>query len=220
MRPCSSIVGYPAFAVDDPALAAAHPRAVIVDKLQGRYGCKRFLRDGHQTVLEDHARLHYEPGELGNFEHIESEWPLFFTYLLLDAALLRGDAAEGGDRLSAHRLDALMQERDGQRCCPSCTSCPPTRWTPNVRVPHSQDARAERQRAAGVGPEPVRRRRAAAGRACQRRSDRPAGPPPRGRGCVSIVQVALLAEDELVASGWQRAVWRHSRGVVAAMAGA
>lgn len=76
-----SIVGYPAFAVDDPALAT-RTRALIVEKLQGRYGCKRFLRDGHQTVLEDHARLHYEPGELGNFEHIESEWPLFFTYLL------------------------------------------------------------------------------------------------------------------------------------------
>jgi phosphorylase kinase alpha/beta subunit len=39
-------------------------RQKIVDKLQGRYGCKRFLRDGHQTVIEDTTRLHYEPEEL------------------------------------------------------------------------------------------------------------------------------------------------------------
>ena len=75
----------------DPALAA-QTRGVVLAKLQGRYGCKRFLRDGHQTVLEDHARLHYEPGELQQFEHIESEWPLFFTYLLIDTSL-----REGGD---------------------------------------------------------------------------------------------------------------------------
>ena len=61
-----------------------------MDRLQGNYGCKRFLRDGHQTVLEDTSRLHYEPSELKLFEHIECEWPLFFTYLLLDA-YYRGD---------------------------------------------------------------------------------------------------------------------------------
>lgn len=46
-------------------------RDEIIKKLQGKYGCKRFLRDGHQTVLEDHTRLHYEPNELKIFEHIE-----------------------------------------------------------------------------------------------------------------------------------------------------
>ncbi len=86
-----SIVGYPAYAVDDEDLAA-RTRAGVLDKLQGRYGCRRFLRDGHQTMLEDHGRLHYEPGELYEFENIESEWPLFFAYLLVDAAV-RGDVA-------------------------------------------------------------------------------------------------------------------------------
>jgi phosphorylase kinase alpha/beta subunit len=129
-----SIVGYPAFAVDDPLLAA-RTRALIVEKLQGRYGCKRFLRDGHQTAVEDHARLHYEPGELRNFEHIESEWPLFFTYLLLDAAL-RGDTAEAADY--RRRLDALMQERDGQLLLPELYYVPADAVDAERALPHSQ----------------------------------------------------------------------------------
>lgn len=78
-----SIIGYPAFAVHDVALLN-HTREEIEKKLKGKYGCKRFLRDGHQTVLEDTSRLHYDPNELQMFENIESEWPLFFTYFVLD----------------------------------------------------------------------------------------------------------------------------------------
>lgn len=85
-----SVIGFPAFAVTDPLLVA-RTRTKIVNKLEGKYGCKRFLRDGHQTVLEDSTRLHYEPEELLKFEGIECEWPLFFTYLYLDA-LFSGDA--------------------------------------------------------------------------------------------------------------------------------
>ena len=100
-----AVVGFPAFAVTDEELAN-RTRSIIVDHLQGNYGCKRFLRDGHQTVLEDTSRLYYESGELKLFEHIECEWPLFFTYLLLDAHY-RGD----GDRAAEYRnrLEKLEQ---------------------------------------------------------------------------------------------------------------
>ncbi|KAI9226192.1 MAG: glycosyl hydrolases family 15-domain-containing protein [Piptocephalis tieghemiana] len=84
-----SVIGYPAFAVSDPDLAL-RTQDEIIRKLGGRYGCKRFLRDGHQTVVEDHSRLHYEPHELRVFENIESEWPLFFTYLILNG-IFTGD---------------------------------------------------------------------------------------------------------------------------------
>ena len=43
----------------------------IFSKLEGRYGFVRFLRDGYQTPLEDKKRLHYEPGELEQFDSIE-----------------------------------------------------------------------------------------------------------------------------------------------------
>lgn len=60
------------------------------EKLEGKYGWKRFLRDGHQTVVEDTSRLHYNNSELKIFENVESEWPLFFTYLVLEG-LFTGD---------------------------------------------------------------------------------------------------------------------------------
>ncbi|PXW96690.1 phosphorylase kinase alpha/beta subunit [Sphaerotilus hippei] len=130
-----SIIGFPAFAVDDPALVEA-TRARIIAKLQGRYGCKRFLRDGHQTVVEDHSRLHYEPGELQRFRRIESEWPLFFCYLLLDA-VLRGDEVAAADYRG--RLEGLMQERDGQRLLPELYLVPPEAVEAEREQPHSQD---------------------------------------------------------------------------------
>ncbi|HQT42698.1 MAG TPA: glycoside hydrolase family 15 protein, partial [Halothiobacillus sp.] len=45
-----SVIGFPAFAVRDQDKVKSVDAAVR-DKLTGRYGCKRFLRDGHQTVL-------------------------------------------------------------------------------------------------------------------------------------------------------------------------
>ncbi|KAG0071313.1 hypothetical protein BGZ89_011032 [Linnemannia elongata] len=78
-----SVIGFPAFAVGDAKLVKK-TRDEIVEKLGGKYGCKRFLRDGHQTVLENNSRLHYDAHELKIFENIECEWPLFFTYFILD----------------------------------------------------------------------------------------------------------------------------------------
>ncbi|KAG0094795.1 hypothetical protein BGZ93_006759 [Podila epicladia] len=78
-----SVIGFPAFAVGDAKLVE-RTRNEIVEKLGGKYGCKRFLRDGHQTVLENNTRLHYDAHELKIFEDIECEWPLFFTYFILD----------------------------------------------------------------------------------------------------------------------------------------
>jgi DNA helicase-2/ATP-dependent DNA helicase PcrA len=86
------VIGFPAFAVEDPDLVA-RTQSEIVQKLEGNYGCKRFLRDGHQTVLEDTRRLHYETWELKQFENLECEWPLFFTYLLLDGLFRQDEAA-------------------------------------------------------------------------------------------------------------------------------
>src|SRR5688572_1080724 len=64
-----SIIGYPAYAVHDAGLVQ-RVRTEVVGHLRGRYGLKRFLRDGHQTVLEDEGRLHYEQEELQQFAHI------------------------------------------------------------------------------------------------------------------------------------------------------
>lgn len=111
---CLSVIGFPAFAVDKQALVD-ETRQRILDKLAGPYGCARFLRDGHQTVLEDHDRLHYESHELQNFEHIESQWPLFYAFLYLEA-LYRGERKE----IDHYRqlLDGLRVEKDGLQLLP------------------------------------------------------------------------------------------------------
>ncbi|KAK9761504.1 hypothetical protein K7432_013559, partial [Basidiobolus ranarum] len=95
-----SVIGFPAFAVADPSLVEK-TRNDIITKLGGKYGCKRFLRDGHQSILEDTTRLYYNAHELEIFEHIECEWPLFFTYLILDGLFL------GDDELVERYKDAI-----------------------------------------------------------------------------------------------------------------
>ncbi|KAJ3028494.1 UNVERIFIED_CONTAM: hypothetical protein HDU68_001562 [Siphonaria sp. JEL0065] len=90
-----SVISFPAFAVSDSKLIT-RTRNEIVKKLGGRHGFKRFLRDGHQTLLEDTRRLHYDPHELKIFEGIECEWPLFYTYMILDG-LFREDSRQVQD---------------------------------------------------------------------------------------------------------------------------
>lgn len=109
-----SIIGYPAYAIENNEIVNK-TRKKIIKKLQGNYGCKRFLRDGHQSMIEDSSRLHYESSELKEFEHIESEWPLFFTYFLLDS-LMR----EKKDEIEywKKKLEPLFIEEDGIKLLP------------------------------------------------------------------------------------------------------
>lgn len=129
-----SIIGYPAYAVEDQAVVEK-TRSKIIKKLAGVYGCKRFLLDGHQSSIEDATRLHYEPSELREFKDIESEWPLFFTYLLLDA-LMRDD--KEGIRLWQERLEPLFIEEDGERLLPELYFVPKERISAEKENPHSQ----------------------------------------------------------------------------------
>jgi phosphorylase kinase alpha/beta subunit len=129
-----SVIGFPAFAIEKKDLAEK-THAKIVQLLEGRYGCKRFLRDGHQTVIEDVSRLHYEPWELKKFEHVECEWPLFFTYLLLDA-LFKGD----DERANTYRqrLDNLAVEKNGMPLLPELYYLPEDALDAEREAPHSQ----------------------------------------------------------------------------------
>lgn len=129
-----SIIGYPAFAVEDAALAS-RTREQVISKLAGRYGLKRFLLDGHQTVIEDHSRLHYEADELKNFANIECEWPLFYCYLLLDA-LFRGDRDEAARYRAT--LQTLTVERDGFALLPELYYLPESALAGERAAPGSQ----------------------------------------------------------------------------------
>jgi len=129
-----SVIGFPAFAVRNMASIEQTQREVV-NKLQGAFGCKRFLLDGHQTVLEDSSRLHYEPHELKQFEHIEAEWPLFFTYLLLNNLFL-------GKKLEAdfyrEALNGLTIEQDGMALLPELYFVPAEKIAAERAQPGSQ----------------------------------------------------------------------------------
>uniref|UniRef100_A0A673FJK2 Phosphorylase b kinase regulatory subunit n=1 Tax=Sinocyclocheilus rhinocerous TaxID=307959 RepID=A0A673FJK2_9TELE len=89
LLPC---ISYPAFAVDDDALYS-QTLDKIVRKLKGKYGFKRFLRDGYRTANEDKNRRHYKPAEMKLFDGIECEFPLFFIYMMIDG-VFRGNPAQ------------------------------------------------------------------------------------------------------------------------------
>lgn len=129
-----SAVGFPAFAIDDPEIAARTEHE-ITRKLAGRYGFKRFLRDGHQSVIEDIERLHYEPEELKKFEHIESEWPLFFCYQYLSKLFQHDhDAAEA----YRARIEQVLVERGGLKLLPELYYVPEDKLEAERQQPQSQ----------------------------------------------------------------------------------
>lgn len=129
-----SIIGYPGYAVEDEKLVT-RTREKIIKKLAGRYGCKRFLLDGHQSSIEDSTRLHYEASELREFEHIESEWPLFFTYLLLDA-IMRDETEE--IKQWQEKLQPLFVEQDGEQLLPELYIVPKELIAAEKQHPGSQ----------------------------------------------------------------------------------
>jgi phosphorylase kinase alpha/beta subunit len=128
------VIGYPAWAVEDPALVE-RTRTKIRSELGGPYGYKRFRRDGHQTVLEDHTRLHYEREELAQFEHIECEWPLFLAYELITACCEERWAEAWQWR---QRLSQVAVEVDGVELFPELYVVPKAAIPAERRHPGSQ----------------------------------------------------------------------------------
>lgn len=129
-----SIIGFPAFAVGKESLAT-QTRDTVLTKLGGNYGCKRFLWDGHQTVLEESSRIYYNLSELVNFAHIESEWPLFFTYLYITALF---DGSEVTAKHYRKKLESLMVNIEGVGLLPELYYLPKENVEAEKKNPRSQ----------------------------------------------------------------------------------
>ncbi|XP_027540965.1 phosphorylase b kinase regulatory subunit beta isoform X2 [Neopelma chrysocephalum] len=102
LLPCLS---YPAFALDDEVLFG-QTLDKIIRKLKGKYGFKRFLRDGYRTALEDRTRRYYKPAEIKLFDGIECEFPLFFIFMIIDG-VFRGNPTQVKEYQDL--LDPLLQ---------------------------------------------------------------------------------------------------------------
>uniref|UniRef100_A0A493TUW8 Phosphorylase b kinase regulatory subunit n=1 Tax=Anas platyrhynchos platyrhynchos TaxID=8840 RepID=A0A493TUW8_ANAPP len=131
-----SVISYPAFAVEDSELVEITKQEIIT-KLQGRYGCCRFLRDGYRTPKEDPNRSYYEPAELKLFENIECEWPLFWTYLIIDG-LFSGNMEQVQEYREALE-GVLIKGKNGVRLLPELYSVPPDKVDEEYRNPHTVD---------------------------------------------------------------------------------
>ncbi|KAM7043195.1 phosphorylase b kinase regulatory subunit alpha, skeletal muscle isoform 3-T3 [Acridotheres tristis] len=131
-----SVISYPAFAVEDSELVEITKQEIIT-KLQGRYGCCRFLRDGYRTPKEDPKRLYYEPAELKLFENIECEWPLFWAYLMIDG-IFSGNMEQVQEYREALE-GVLIKGKNGMRLLPELYSVPPDKVDEEYRNPHTVD---------------------------------------------------------------------------------
>uniref|UniRef100_A0A8C2WD08 Phosphorylase b kinase regulatory subunit n=1 Tax=Cyclopterus lumpus TaxID=8103 RepID=A0A8C2WD08_CYCLU len=134
-----AVISYPAFAVEDPDLVAI-TKSEIISKLQGRYGCCRFIRDGYWCPKEDPSRLHYDPAELKLFENIECEWPVFWTYLILDGIF-------AGDQVQVHEYrealeGVLIRGKNGIKLLPELYAVPHDKVEEEYSNPHSVDREA------------------------------------------------------------------------------
>ncbi|XP_062699939.1 probable phosphorylase b kinase regulatory subunit alpha isoform X5 [Aedes albopictus] len=130
-----SVIGFPAFACDDPQLIEATQDAIIT-RLQGRFGCKRFLRDGYRTPKEDRGRLYYERWELRMFENIECEWPLFFCYLILNKEFQQDK--ESVSEYTQKLEDILVKTEEGMRLVPELYAVPADVVAAEYKNPGSQ----------------------------------------------------------------------------------
>ncbi|KAM9127900.1 phosphorylase b kinase regulatory subunit alpha, skeletal muscle isoform 2-T2 [Pangshura tecta] len=131
-----SVISYPAFAVEDSELVEITKQEIIT-KLQGRYGCCRFLRDGYRTPREDPNRLYYEPAELKHFENIECEWPLFWTYFIIDG-IFSGNVEQVQEYREALE-GVLIKGKNGVRLVPELYSVPPNKVDEEYVNPHTVD---------------------------------------------------------------------------------
>ncbi|KAM9397236.1 phosphorylase b kinase regulatory subunit alpha, liver isoform 1-T1 [Salvelinus alpinus] len=131
-----SIISFPAFAVEDADLVTI-TKTEIISRLQGRYGCCRFIRDGYRCPREDPSRLHYDPAELKLFENIECEWPVFWTYLILDG-IFSGDLVQVQEYRDALE-EVLIRGKPGIRLMPELYAVPPEKMEEEYRNPHSVD---------------------------------------------------------------------------------
>ncbi|XP_042348347.1 phosphorylase b kinase regulatory subunit alpha, liver isoform isoform X3 [Plectropomus leopardus] len=131
-----SVISFPAFAVEDPDLVAI-TKSEIISKLQGRYGCCRFIRDGYRCPREDPSRLHYDPAELKLFENIECEWPVFWTYLILDG-IFAGDQVQVQEYREALE-GILIRGKNGIKLLPELYAVPRDKVEEEYSNPHSVD---------------------------------------------------------------------------------
>ncbi|EPY77134.1 phosphorylase kinase, alpha 2 (liver) isoform 2 [Camelus ferus] len=113
-----SIISFPAFAVEDVNLVNVTKNEII-------------------SKLQDPNRLHYDPAELKLFENIECEWPVFWTYFIIDG-VFNGDAVQVQEYREALE-GILIRGQNGIHLVPELYAIPPNKVDEEYKNPHTVD---------------------------------------------------------------------------------
>ena len=106
-------LSWPCFAVNLTSEKAHESMERITGHLERQHGLIRFHKDGFGTHIEDRTRCHYLPAELKKFDGIESEWPVFFAFLLIDAKF------RGNEQLAKEYRAKLEATLGDDKICPT-----------------------------------------------------------------------------------------------------
>lgn len=131
-------VGWPAFATHDERLYNLTVKE-CEKLLEGKYGMKRFFRDGYHTELEDASRCYYDIHETYRFQDIESQFPMFFAYMYITAHL-RGEttvAEKYWEKLNG--LLVMDYGLGGMMVLPECYMIEEDRMADERQKPGSQE---------------------------------------------------------------------------------
>ena len=84
-------LSFPAFASHEERLVEM-TKANVVNRLRSKRGFKRFSRDGYLSRMEDKTKRYYDKGEIKDYEGNECEWPIFYTFMIIDGVFKSNSA--------------------------------------------------------------------------------------------------------------------------------
>lgn len=143
-------IGWPAFATHDEKLYETTMNK-CVRHLEGRYGLKRFLRDGYNCECENTTKPYYSKEHTYDFRNVESQFPMFLLYIILTGLILEciilisiSAYFKGNESLAERYWEKLLSlmvpsEYCGPAVIPECYCIESDNMESERESPNSQD---------------------------------------------------------------------------------
>ncbi|KAI6175597.1 Phosphorylase b kinase regulatory subunit [Aphelenchoides bicaudatus] len=130
-------IGWPAFGTHDEKLYE-NTLNKCVRHLEGRFGLRRFLRDGYNCECEETTKPYYTKEETFKFKSVECQFPAFLLYIVLTAYF------KGNESLAERyweKLQSLLvpSEYCGPPVVPECYCIEMDHMQEEQESPNSQD---------------------------------------------------------------------------------
>ncbi|XP_055232670.1 phosphorylase b kinase regulatory subunit alpha, liver isoform isoform X8 [Gorilla gorilla gorilla] len=132
--------GIPELNASSVGMAKAALEAIDELDLFGAHGGRKSVIHVLPDEVEhcqDPNRLHYDPAELKLFENIECEWPVFWTYFIIDG-VFSGDAVQVQEYREALE-GILIRGKNGIHLVPELYAVPSNKVDEEYKNPHTVD---------------------------------------------------------------------------------